>query len=222
MRGPSQAFSDVFPGSLPSSWWHTCGSPSPSTPRPESSSSASTASLTRWAPATPITMQGRAPLKTSASISGPDFLSGDQAIQHHRGGGLARVETGGMQSEGSPVSVATPQSLLLGNWASSPLLNALCAAHHQIFLFMLAPCHFLPPFPFPFLWHVVQTLPPGTHLLCTRNLGLPSCSAIHHSEHNLPPPTLPVHQCSQPTLLLSGALVPTHPSYPLRQHSTLF
>lgn len=158
MRGPSQAFSDVFPGSLPSSWWHTCGLPSPSTPRPESSSSASMASLTRWAPATPISHAGQslalwAPhlSKPPTSTSSPDFLSGYQAIQHHRAGGLGRVEAGGMQSEGSPVSVATLQSLLPGNWAGSPLLNALCAAHHQLFLFMLAPCHLLPPFPFPFL-----------------------------------------------------------------------
>lgn len=127
-----------------------------------------------------------------------------------------------MQSEDSSVSVATLQSLLLDNWASSPLLNALCATNHQLFLFMLAPCHLLLPFPFPFLWHVVPTLPPATYLLCTRNLGLPSCSAIHHSEHNLPPPTLPVCQCSQLTLLLSGTLVPTHPSHLLRQHTTLF
>lgn len=58
-----------------------------------------------------------------------------------------------MQSEGSPVSVATLQSLLPGNWTSSPLLSALCAAHHQLFLFLLVPCPLFPPFLVPFLWH---------------------------------------------------------------------
>lgn len=131
-------------------WWHTCGSPSPSTPRPASSSSASTASLTRWAPLVHL-CAGRClskpppPAQVSSQESGI-WAPGWQWVPEE-GGGLEVLRVKAPQSGPSL-------------WVTCPLpSNALSASLH----FLTWPVSHLYPPPSPSSGMWLWILPSSPH-----------------------------------------------------------
>lgn len=157
-----------------------CGSPSPSTQRPGSSSSASSASLTRWAfPSRPSQCRPQAggqPLLQTRT----DFPSGGQARRPQRGGGW-RLEAG---REGSQVLC---QSRLLPSGMGELSLSE-CIACITRSSSHVSPC---PPSTLPSPSQASGCRPclpaPTPLLLCTRDLHPPPTLCP------FPPSALPAH-----------------------------